>query len=189
MGGSTIILPTARGRKREGLGPGKSFSTCASSAQPHGPRKGGWYAHHTAHRHRRGHSDPACGRREFWTSWAQPGAAGAHPHGHTESVNSVAFSPDGRLLASGSWLTRTIKLWEVASGSLVRTLSGHTGWCHFRGVQPRRAAPGLRLRLRGQDDQAVGSGQWQKCAPSQATPTMSFRGVQPRRAAPGLRLR
>jgi WD40 repeat protein len=40
-------------------------------------------------------------------------------------VWSVAFSPDGRLLASGSE-DHTIKLWEVASGSLVRTLSGHT---------------------------------------------------------------
>jgi WD40 repeat protein len=69
----------------------------------------------------------------------------------------VAFSPDGRLLASGSG-DNTIKLWEVASGSEVRTLSGHTR-CQFRGVQPRRAAPGLRLH--GRHDQAVGGGQWQ----------------------------
>jgi WD40 repeat protein len=47
--------------------------------------------------------------------------------GHTNRVTSVAFSPDGRLLASGSW-DETIKLWEVASGREVRTLSGHTDW-------------------------------------------------------------
>jgi hypothetical protein len=64
--------------------------------------------------------------------------------GHTNYVTSVAFSPDGRLLASGSD-DKTIKLWDVATGSLVRTLTA-TPDCLFRGVQPRRAAAGLRLR-------------------------------------------
>ncbi|MFZ2349580.1 MAG: PKD domain-containing protein [Candidatus Bipolaricaulis anaerobius] len=45
--------------------------------------------------------------------------------GHTSDVYSVAFSPDGSLLASGSD-DNTIKLWEVATGRLVRTLTGHT---------------------------------------------------------------
>jgi len=47
--------------------------------------------------------------------------------GHTNWVNSVAYSPDGRTLASGS-NDNTIKLWDSASGQLLRTLTGHTNY-------------------------------------------------------------
>ncbi len=45
--------------------------------------------------------------------------------GHTDEVRRVAFSPDGRVLASGS-ADNTIRLWEVATGAPLRTLMGHT---------------------------------------------------------------
>jgi WD40 repeat protein len=46
--------------------------------------------------------------------------------GHTEPVWSLAFSPGGKTLASGSADT-TIVLWDVAHGTDVRTLTGHAG--------------------------------------------------------------
>ncbi|MBE9245208.1 serine/threonine protein kinase [Microcystis aeruginosa LEGE 00239] len=46
--------------------------------------------------------------------------------GHSGQVYSLAYSPDGRYLASGS-KDRTIKIWEVATGKGLRTLTGHSG--------------------------------------------------------------
>ncbi len=45
--------------------------------------------------------------------------------GHTEPVDSVAFSPDGSTLASGS-RDRTVRLWDVLTWKPTRTLAGHT---------------------------------------------------------------
>ena len=44
--------------------------------------------------------------------------------GHRGAVTAVAFSPDDRLLASGS-ADKTVKLWDVATGREVRALRGH----------------------------------------------------------------
>jgi RNA polymerase sigma factor (sigma-70 family) len=43
---------------------------------------------------------------------------------HDHSVTSLAFSPDGRLLASASW-DMTIGLWNPSTGKEVRRLKGH----------------------------------------------------------------
>ncbi|KAI3014419.1 hypothetical protein CBS147347_11487 [Aspergillus niger] len=44
---------------------------------------------------------------------------------HSDSVLSVAFSPDGRMLASGSY-NHTLKLWDTATGIEQYTLIGHS---------------------------------------------------------------
>ncbi|MFM6679559.1 MAG: protein kinase domain-containing protein [Dolichospermum sp.] len=45
--------------------------------------------------------------------------------GHSNRIRSVAYSPDGQTLASGS-VDDTIKLWDVKTGNLLQTLSDHS---------------------------------------------------------------
>ena len=46
--------------------------------------------------------------------------------GHHFGVRDVKYSPDGKLLASASE-DRTVKLWNVETGTLLQTLKGHRG--------------------------------------------------------------
>jgi WD40 repeat protein/serine/threonine protein kinase len=45
---------------------------------------------------------------------------------HWREVTAVAFSPDGKTLVSGSE-DGTLKVWDVATGQVLRTLAGHGG--------------------------------------------------------------
>src|SRR5579864_6994353 len=44
--------------------------------------------------------------------------------GHDKAVRWLAYSPDGKTLASAS-MDHTIKLWDAASGKELKTLKGH----------------------------------------------------------------
>jgi hypothetical protein len=67
---------------------------------------------------------------------------------HAWRVQSVEFSPDGRLLASAS--TNKTLLWGVEDGQLRRTLVGHT-----RAVSSVRFSPDGRLLASGSEDETV----------------------------------
>ena len=60
---------------------------------------------------------------------AQTGAHKATLTGHTKQVNSVAYSPDGTAIASGS-TDGTVRLWDVATRKQ-RAVMGRTSWMNF----------------------------------------------------------
>src|SRR6266536_2298979 len=45
--------------------------------------------------------------------------------GHSDLVNSVAFSPDSKQVVSRSG-DQTVRLWDAVTGALLQTLEGHS---------------------------------------------------------------
>jgi len=78
--------------------------------------------------------------------------------GHKSGIESLAFSPDGTVLASGSggyggadtMNDYTIRLWSITDGSSLNVLKGHNG-----GVQSLAFTPDGNLLMSGSDDGTI----------------------------------
>ena len=72
--------------------------------------------------------------------------------GHTSGIRSVAFSDDGQLLASGS-NDNTVRIWDVASGQLIKALRGHGGRVRAVAFAPGGQGQNRRLFSGGHDQE------------------------------------
>ncbi|MBD2057508.1 NACHT domain-containing protein [Oculatella sp. FACHB-28] len=77
-----------------------------------------------------------------------PGACPKTLRGHLSRVWTIAFSPDGQMLASGS--DDQIRLWNVRDGTCLAVLQGHTG-----GVTSVSFSPNGQILASGSEDSSI----------------------------------
>ena len=70
-------------------------------------------------------------------------------NGHTSGVNSVAFSPDGNHIVSGSF-DESVRVWDALMGVELTSLNGHTSFVNSVAFSP----DGTRI-VSGSGDQSV----------------------------------
>ncbi len=96
---------------------------------------------------------------ELWNLASMQRTARLGPYGGL--VSALAFSPDARYVAAGSW-DRSLDLWDAASAQKVRPFTGHTDWVTALAFSP----DGALLASTGNDnklfvwDAASGSPVW-----------------------------
>ena len=69
--------------------------------------------------------------------------------GHTNYVYSVAFNPNGKLIASGS-RDYTVRIWNVQDGKEIYKLTGHRSYVFCVAFSPNR-----KFIASGSDDKTI----------------------------------